>query len=266
MKSTRLKIYIAVFIVAVVFYIEVCFRASQSSSEVVREKDLVLEEIAGGLEIVDYKGAATDIIIPDRIDGQDIVSIADRSGIGAFEDRGITQLVLPARIVHIGARAFAFNKLATLSLPQSVREIGDAAFYRNNLESLSLPQGLTHMGEYAFATNKITGHIALPQSLVTVSRYAFANNAITSLTLGPNVTSLEEAAFADNISDSQPRSFTTVKITTPSPPAVVSDGPAPSFDDTIVATLFVPTPSLHLYQSDKHWASLFPVISTIITP
>lgn len=104
-----------------------------------------------GIVVFGYSGSGSDISIPDTINGKPVVGIND----GAFRDKSITSVVLPATIESIGARAFycCRNLTSIGSFPANLRSIGEYAFYScERLGMLgSFPEGIETIGAYAFA-------------------------------------------------------------------------------------------------------------------
>ena len=87
--------------------------------------------------------------LPDTVDGQQIVAIAD----GAFEGlSGVTSVLIPEGIRTLGDRAFAgCRDLRGVTLPDSTRSIGTEAFAGcPALEALCMPGSVVKIGDRAF--------------------------------------------------------------------------------------------------------------------
>lgn len=123
----------------------------------------------GSLIITNYKGASTEVIIPETIGKSTVTAI----GNGAFardcglcggrvyttatpeqqrQRRMITKIVLPESVDFIGENAFsAMPSLTEINIPDGVTEIDGTAFYQCvSLEKLVIPDTVKHIGEYAF--------------------------------------------------------------------------------------------------------------------
>ncbi len=217
----------------------------------------------GGVEIADYTGTEKDIIIPSTVGGKPVVSIKGPNsvGLGAFEYRGLTSVVLPDTLITLGNRAFANNSIASITLPKSLKTIGEYAFQHNSLATLTIPNGVTTIGKFAFHFNLITGRLTLPDSVSTIGEYAFLANPITSLTLGSGVTEIGARAFARSVTfhDSI---LSSVTITATKPPTINVDGDNSTFTNPI-AYLYVPGMSgVSTYQANP-WSNYFSAIRAI---
>lgn len=123
----------------------------------------------GTLIITSYKGASTEVAVPEAIGKSTVVAIgagafAGSSGLcggrvttyASYEQqkarRNITTVALPEGVNYIGTGAFAdMTSLTDINIPESVTEIGDAAFYQcPALTSIVIPKTTERIGEFAF--------------------------------------------------------------------------------------------------------------------
>ncbi len=146
------------------------FPAHAHAATVTTPEGIVFNESTG--QITGYTGSASDLVIPDTINGITVVSIGDR----AFRDR---------------------SHLKSIDLPDGITSIGNEAFIIcKNLESVNLPANLVSIGERAFDQCGLKGSIILPDSLTTIGADAFLIcKNITSVTIPPSVTSIGVGAF-----------------------------------------------------------------------
>lgn len=100
------------------------------------------------VEIVEYLGEATDVMVPDKLADLPVKVV------GGFSFSKIQTVMLPEGILVIKSRAFDnCDKLETINIPDSVREIGAYAFDNSNaIKTLTIPKGVTEIGERAFGT------------------------------------------------------------------------------------------------------------------
>lgn len=100
-----------------------------------------------------YDFSSKFIIIPNDLDGQTIIGIAN----DVFSNKLIQSIKLPEYLENIGESAFKGNKLNTLKIPSNVERIYDKAFYNNSIKSIDIEDDshLISVGYYAFAFNSI---------------------------------------------------------------------------------------------------------------
>ncbi len=149
----------------------------------------------GGIAVTGCSGdCPPHLTIPQTIDGQEVISIANE----AFRDDDLFSLNLPEGLQVIGVNAFSYNNLSDVVIPSTVTEIKDGAFYNNSyLSSLTLNEGLLFIGENAFHGGSLT-ELAIPNSVTEIDRYAFKSNDISNLSFGNGLTTIAFGAFSSN--------------------------------------------------------------------
>ena len=185
----------------------------------------------GKVTITKYHGAGGDVVVPDTIDGAQVVQI----GSSAFRNlSNINSVALPEGITKIEEGAFAnCTQLSTVNLPSALTEIGAHAFYNCDLiETITIPKSLekttdAYINEYAYGyvygpfyecdgLKEITfeegstvianglfancpgiEEIAIPDTVTTIGESAFyqAEN-LANVEFGENVTEIKGSAFA----------------------------------------------------------------------
>ncbi|MGE0076443.1 MAG: leucine-rich repeat protein [Bacteroidales bacterium] len=154
-----------------------------------------------------YNFSSTAIIIPDTLDGQAVIGIADgtSSTKGIFYNKKITSVKLPSTLTYIGKYAFSTNKIISIDVSDcaNIKEFRDYSFYYNNLDVLNLSyiDSLTTIGTYAFSRNSIDSLILNPSApLASIGNYAFSSNNIDTVSLNSYTTlnSIGSYAFASN--------------------------------------------------------------------
>ncbi|MCL2381391.1 MAG: leucine-rich repeat domain-containing protein [Treponema sp.] len=177
--------------------------------------------VAGGYAVTSLVNMVTGIAIPAVHNGLPVVSI----GVGAFQFRGLTSVIIPNSITAIGSDAFWNNQLTSVTIPASVTTIGSGAFESNQLTSVTIPNSVTTIGNNAFQNNQLTTvtignsvtsignsafagnaqgttnrltSVTIPNSVTTIGNNAFQNNQLTTVTIGSSVTSIGASAFASN--------------------------------------------------------------------
>lgn len=120
-------------------------------------------------------GGGKNPVIPDEISGTVITEISGSAGQGAFQDKEIESVLLPA----------------------GIEIIGNHAFRNNSLTSIAFPEGLTSIGIHSFGDNQIT-EVVIPASLISVGESAFHDNPITKITIGEGVEIGGSYSFGSN--------------------------------------------------------------------
>lgn len=149
----------------------------------------------GKVFITNYKGADTDVVIPQNVDGREVVALY-----ASFSGTGITSIEIPSGVTEIVDRAFkscknlesvsfaenskltsigsgAFDsciKLTSINIPNGVKSIGSSAFNGcSALADISIPQGVVEIGDSAFDSCAALSRINIPQSVTKIGDYAF---------------------------------------------------------------------------------------------
>jgi len=132
--------------------------------------DFEYKTVDGGVEITNYTGSATEVKIPNIIAGAHVVSIS-----GAFENRSaITAVIIPDTVSIIGWDTFkGCVGLTSIILPTGLTHIGGRAFSNTGLTSIIFPDGLTRIGEKAFQGTKLTGNIIIPDNVTHINWSSF---------------------------------------------------------------------------------------------
>ena len=126
-----------------------------------------------GISISGYSGTNKNVIIPEKINDINVVSISD----SAFYDcTSLTSVTIPDSVTSIGDWAFAYcSSLTSVTIGDSVTSIGDSAFQCcTNLTSITIGDSVTSIGSSAF----------------------YYCSSLTSVTIGDSVTSIGDNAFS----------------------------------------------------------------------
>lgn len=138
---------------------------------------------------------ATEIIIPEKINGVSVTSI----GYYAFGGcNGLTSIDIPGSVTSIGERAFFdCSSLTSITIPDSITSIGDGAFhFCSGLISVTIPDNVTSIGEGVFGSCESLTSVTIPDSVTSIGSGAFiACTSLTSVTIPDSVTSIGDSAF-----------------------------------------------------------------------
>ena len=155
------------------------------ASDVPQKKEVTAEsvfdfDVSSGT-IKKYKGTATDVVIPEKINGKTVTTIGKQ----AFGKKKLTSVVIPEGVETIEQGAFTANLLTTIKLPSTVKKIDTMAFAaNNNLSKVELNEGLEFIGQRAFMKDSsLTGEITIPSTVKTVMTSAFNQSGVTGLLL-----------------------------------------------------------------------------------
>ena len=147
-----------------------------------------------------YTGTATQIIIPDELDGYPVTCIGEF----AFVERSDLEYIqLPTMLERIDNCAFrdctAWRN--TLVIPDSVTYIGSQAFESCSalVGDIVLPANLTYLGDMAFLSCSLTGTPVFPETLTYIGSRAFDGcSGMSGTVIVPDsVTTMGEDAFID---------------------------------------------------------------------
>ncbi len=132
------------------------------------EYDIVNDEV----EIIEYTGDKTELVIPSSLCGFPVVKI------GAFAFSGctdITSITLPETVSEIGT--YSFNhclKLQSINIPSSVTSIAAGAFAGcESLVRFTIPEGITTISESTFSACYSLTDVIIPDTVTSIENNAF---------------------------------------------------------------------------------------------
>ena len=225
-KSISLLLSILMIITSLPMMAVSSFAADEAASDF--EYNIFTENL---IEITSYKGSATDLTIPSKIDGYTVAGL----GSGAFEDcTSLVSVKIPDTVEYINSNVFCgcsalksievdannsdyssengilFNKKkdaivaypmgkedTSYVVPDGVLEIGMAAFQGcSKLTNVKLPDGVEIIDDFAFAFCYGLESIIVPDSVRYLGDAAFLFCIkLESVTLGSGIAYIGNTAF-----------------------------------------------------------------------
>jgi uncharacterized repeat protein (TIGR02543 family) len=153
--------------------------------------------VGAGATLTAYSGP-TDVTIPTAIPiGSQIYEVT-AIGDFAFNNTGLTSVVLPSQLQSIGVDAFSQNSLTAITLPDGLTTISDEAFLGNEITTVTIPDSVTTLGSEAFLQNALTS-VSIGSGLSTLGFDVFATNHLSAVSIPPTVTTIGAQAFYDNL-------------------------------------------------------------------
>jgi uncharacterized repeat protein (TIGR02543 family) len=174
----------------------------------------------GITKIADYafqnNSALTEVYLPASVISIEVGAFADTTsltkidftepsllvtiGDAAFQNSGVTSVVIPEGVTGIGINAFRNTVgLESVVIPESVTSIGTWAFLNSGLKTVTFADGARPLtiADAAFQNSELI-NFSLPARVTTVGSYVFAesNNLSTfEFESGSNLTSLGQDSF-----------------------------------------------------------------------
>ena len=145
---------------------------------------------AGPINIIGYKGNASNLIIPKEIEGHTVASVARRS----FSDSTVRTLSFEGT-VDIENNAFdGCSTIESITIA-GAGKISSRAFKNcTSLRSITVSSGLTELGEKAFYNCYLLQEVSLPDTLTKIGTSAFYGcENLRSITIPESVSVIGES-------------------------------------------------------------------------
>ncbi|MDD4315890.1 MAG: leucine-rich repeat domain-containing protein [Clostridia bacterium] len=145
--------------------------------------------------IYDYKGALTQVTIPDQINGTTVTTLAD-----VFQgNRDIISVTIPEGVEYLCETFDGCTNLQTVNLPQSLLEIGENTFRGcANITEINIPDSVKKIGKKAFTScSSLTG-IIFPEGVSELSASAFSGcSSMVEINIPSSVKIIGNQAFSN---------------------------------------------------------------------
>lgn len=141
------------------------------------------EKADDGVILTNYKGNEPNVVIPDTLDGMNVVAI----GKNAFRYSSVLESVtIPPTVRTIGSGAFReCRQLRRVSIGSGVNVIGDAAFLGCPLQSVTIPSNVREIESYAFAYCPFLTEVKVEEGVQRISYAAFRDCPALSIAVLP---------------------------------------------------------------------------------
>jgi hypothetical protein len=136
--------------------------------------------------------------------GMGITSISDQM---FYDCSSLATITLHNNITSIGESAFFANRLSRdvwgvglthIIIPDSVTHIGNRAFMGTALTSIVIPDSVVNFGEEVFLACRELENVVIGNGVTSIGRESFSGcSLLTSITLGNSVTSIGDRAFRE---------------------------------------------------------------------
>lgn len=144
--------------------------------------------------IYEYNGTATNLRIPDKLEGCKVVSIW-----GGFENcTSLVSIEIPEGVEYIGDETFkGCTNLKSIKIPESVKKIDWGAFYNcESLTSITIPAGVTEIYGWTFCNCQSLQSIKINGALTDIDSHAFCDcTSLKEFDIPSTVTEIGEQAF-----------------------------------------------------------------------
>ena len=174
MNRKRVISWILIFAMVIGFApVNIYASDAPQKQEVTAESDFDFDASSGTIK--KYNGTATDVVIPEKINGKSVTTIGKQ----AFGRKGLTSVVIPEGVETIGQGAFMGNLLTSIKLPSTVKKIDNMAFAANaKLKEINFPDSLKTIGDSIFMMDKaLEGELTLGSNLELLDRFTFGTGS-----------------------------------------------------------------------------------------
>ncbi|MBR6599477.1 MAG: leucine-rich repeat domain-containing protein, partial [Oscillospiraceae bacterium] len=145
--------------------------------------------------ICGYSGMSQELIVPDEINGQMVIAIANE----AFTDNQHIKSIELGRVQRIGYSAFKnCINLTEITIPKTVTQTGEywnGCLEGSSIETVKFEEGIEKIPAYACKNASSVKNIILPEKEDVIDGYviedsAFLGTSISSITIPESVTDI----------------------------------------------------------------------------
>ena len=149
------------------------------------------------ITVTEYKGALTEIRIPEVISGLTVTAIGDNV-FKAFDDFDVSLITIPKTVTSIGKSAFEGCDFVPITILGKLSTVGEQAFDGcAKLVTVSLGEEMTEIPFRAFADCASVTELTIPKNVTVIGEDAFSGcSAIKTALLLSTDFSVDDSAFA----------------------------------------------------------------------
>lgn len=145
-----------------------------------------------------YLGESRDVIVPDTIDGYEVVELFMQLFLQSEHGADIETVVLPSTLQCIGWEAFyGCENMKTIEMPFGVLEIESGAFYNcTSLTNIEMPDSVVRIGDSAFRGCNSLEQIEMSENITIIEGHTFENcTSLKSVEIPDGITEIRSEAF-----------------------------------------------------------------------
>lgn len=184
--------------------------ATETASAQIADSDFEYRYDAdrGGMVVTDCHLEGEEVIIPNTLDGEEVVGFDFRSA----RKKNFTRLVVPDTVQYIKFSDKIREQLEYVNIPKAMTEIEDSAFEECvNLKSINIPGNVKNIGQAAFANCVNLAEVTLGEGIESIRGVAFSGcSSIESIVIPKSIiffggfvfngcTNLKSAAFPNDM-------------------------------------------------------------------
>ena len=154
----------------------------------------------GAVTITGYTGKATDVVVPDEINGYEVTTIGHLAFSGC---NNVTAITLPNTLKEIGFCAFKGTQITYIKIPACVTELehldySHVSAFSNceKLETIEFSDGIKTIPEYGVSYVSSLKKVILPSDLIKISARAFYQDYnLTEIEFPESLQEIKSGAF-----------------------------------------------------------------------
>lgn len=155
-----------------------------------------IKRSGSGVEIISYSGDEEKLNIPESINGNNVVSIADKA---FYNNKTVKEVVFPKTIKRVGDYAFAnCSNLYSVRFDSNITYFGKGVFQNSSVKKAELPKTLQKIEDEMFKNCSKMTQVVFPDNLLGIGKEAFYGcTSLESMVVGKAVKQIGENAFGN---------------------------------------------------------------------